>query len=254
MDTPPPVGQPPKKGLSGLAIAGIGCGALILVAFIAFVGLGMWGVSKVKEVAGEDWQKNPVKAGMMLALKMNPEIEIVSTDDAKGEVTIKNKKSGETITMSYDEAAKGKFEISTSKGERVTFDGSQAGQGAVRVRTNDGETVLGTAAASAPPSWVPVPEGLVSEKRGGMRVNNAQGESGLLAGEVPGTSQEAAAKYEAVLKSAGFETTKSSVAIGTGSTEIIDCKKDGGKTAVKVTVTQGDGKAAFSIHYSQQKQ
>ncbi len=129
MNTPPPVGQPPaKKGLSGLAIAGIGCGIIILVAIIAIFGLGMWGISKVKEVAGDDWQKNPVKAGMMIALKMNPNIEIVSTDDAKGEVTIKDKKSGETITMSYEDAAKGKIQIKNSKGEVIDL--NPAGGGA----------------------------------------------------------------------------------------------------------------------------
>lgn len=122
MDTPPPVGQPPKKGLSGLAIAGIGCGALILIAIIAFVGLGMWGVSKVKEVAGEDWEnmkKDPVKASMMIALKLNPAIEIVSTDDQKREVTFKIKQTGETVTLSYDEASKGNIQIKNSKGEVI---------------------------------------------------------------------------------------------------------------------------------------
>ena len=149
-----PNSSAPQKGLSGLAIAGIGCGALLLllIAMVAFIGLKA--VSKMKEVAGDDWRKNPAKTAALVAAKMNPEWDFVKVDDAKGEITVKVKKTGEEITMSYNEVAQGKFTMKNSNGE---------------------ETVFGTA-ASAPPAWVPAYPGAAAQGAG-MRTEKPTGVS-----------------------------------------------------------------------------
>ncbi|MDZ4289382.1 MAG: hypothetical protein U0984_15570, partial [Prosthecobacter sp.] len=146
---------PPKKGLSGLAIAGIGCGGLFLLACLGGGVLAMRACSKVKEMAG-DFQKNPAKAAATLMVKANPELELVSTNDAKGEITIKNKKTGEVTTMSFDEMSQGKFTVKDAKGNETTIDGSAVGQGRMTIKGPDGETVIGgSASETAPPAWIP---------------------------------------------------------------------------------------------------
>jgi hypothetical protein len=115
MDTPKP---PLRRKVSQVSlIAGIGCGGLVVLAIIAIFVLAGKACTKINEVAG-DFQKNPAKAAAMLALKFNPEVEVVSTDDTKNEITIRTKKDGETMTMSFEDVAKGKFTMTDSEAKR----------------------------------------------------------------------------------------------------------------------------------------
>lgn len=48
-------------------------------------------------------------ATLKLAVKLNPDLELVMTDEAKGEITIRDKKSGEVTTLSFDEMSMNKL-------------------------------------------------------------------------------------------------------------------------------------------------
>ena len=124
----------PKKGLSGLAIAGIGCGSLLVLVIAVFAFIGMKAMDKMKEVAGADWQKNPAKSAAMVAAKMNPDWDFVKADDAKGEITVKVKKTGEEITMAYNEVQQGKFTMKNSNGEETTIGGAATQGNRIKLR------------------------------------------------------------------------------------------------------------------------
>ncbi len=252
-EAPPPM-PAPKKGLSGLAIAGIGCGGLTLLGLLVMVLLGMKACNKLKDVAG-DFNANPVKAAAMMVLKLNPEVDIVKTDDAKGEITVRNKKSGEEVTLSFEEAADGKFSMKNAKGEVVSIDGSDAtGKGGIVMKGPDGEVVIGgtNAAAIAPPAWVPMYPNLKSQP-GGMRSES----NGVIAGAFAAESADAAAKvkefYESKLKEAGFDTNVTTTGTGGGEFIIVHGSKDDNKTQVSAVISSKDGKTGVMINYEEKK-
>ena len=105
----------------------------------------------------------------MLALKMNPDVEVLNTDDTKREVTFKLKSSGETTTISYEDFEKGKMKIKNSKGEEYTVDASKAETEGMVIKGPDGQIITGgNAAATAPPAWVPLYPGLALQEGGAL--------------------------------------------------------------------------------------
>ena len=101
-------GAAPKKGLSTGAKIAIGCGAVIVLGAIAMMLLLGWGVSKAKEYA-EEFEENPAKAVAETAVRVNPELDLVSTDDEAGTITFRNDRTGEeaTITLRTSPRASG---------------------------------------------------------------------------------------------------------------------------------------------------
>ncbi len=165
MAPPPPPATPPsaqpakKKGLSPLAWVGIGCGALALIALIA-VGVGVMYVGKkARDLAG-DFESNPAMAAAKLAVQLNPELEVVESDEQAGTLTIRNKETGEVMTFDLDEIQQGKLGVLTGEGEEATITFG-AGEGGVEIEAEqEGKPSRRGAAAGAGadeiPSWVPI--------------------------------------------------------------------------------------------------
>ena len=84
---------PAKKGLPVWAWVGIGCGALVVVVLIVVTVAGFLVANKVKDVAA-DFEKNPAMATARMIVKLNPDLEEVSTDDEEGTITVRNTKTG----------------------------------------------------------------------------------------------------------------------------------------------------------------
>ena len=213
----------PKKGLSGLAIAGIGCGALLVLIIAVFAFIGVKAMNKMKEVAGADWQKNPAKSAAMVAAKMNPEWDFVKADDAKGEITVKVKKTGEEITMSYNDVQQGKFTMKNSNGE---------------------ETVYGTA-ASAPPAWVPAYPGAAAQGAG-MRTEKPTGVSGTYMVQTKDAAAKVSEFFEAKLKADGFTTVATASA---GGAAVVNAKKEAEKRTVTVQISSDKNATQMVITY-----
>ncbi|CAN5810352.1 hypothetical protein BH11VER1_BH11VER1_03750 [soil metagenome] len=252
-EAPPPM-PAPKKGLSGLAIAGIGCGGLTLLVLLVMVLLGMKACSKLKEVAG-DFKANPEKAAAMMVLKFNPELDIINTDDAKGEITVRNKKSGEVVTLSFKDISEGKFSMKNAKGETVSIDGSDAaGKGGIVMKGPEGEVVIGgtDAKAIAPPAWVPMYPNLKSQP-GGMRSEKNGAIAGAFAAETTDAATAVKEFYEAKLKEAGFETNITTTGTGGGEFIIIHGTKDDDKSQVSAVISSKDGKTGVMINYEEKK-
>jgi hypothetical protein len=115
---PPQVPPLPKKGLSGPAWVGIGCGA-VMVLVIALVGvLGFFGVRKFKE-----FQANKELAVAEMIIATHPDLEKVSSDSGKGEITVRSK-SGEEYTVNYEEITQGRFSFKDASGNTTRLGGS----------------------------------------------------------------------------------------------------------------------------------
>ena len=247
--TPPPA---PKKGSSGLAIAGGGC-LVVIVILVLLVGFGLY---KLKGFL-TDFQKNPAKVTAMLVVKANPDLEIVNTNDATGEVTIHNKKTNETITTNFEELSKGKLTVKNAKGETTSYDASQADKKGVVVKSSDGsETVIGGSQVTKQlPAWVPLYDAL-KEQAGGVRTVTTEGVKGLYAGDTPDDFAKVKQFYLDKLNGSGFKVDEVNLpgAATTGrNTSIFTGKKDD-KYVVSVTLTTDNGETVVNVHYEGPKE
>lgn len=242
---PPPTGQPSyapppakKKGLPPLAWVGIGCGALILIGVIA-VGVGMWWVgNKAKDFAVE-LEANPAYAAAKMAIQVNPELELLESDDEAGTLTVRNKSTGEVVTFDLEEIQQGKLEIFTEGGEEtsVTF---SAGEGGLEVQSEEGgkssRLRIGGAAAEIP-SWVPVyPDTEPSSPFISESAEGTQGAFTLTTGDSP---DEVISWYTDEIGALGMEPQSSTFSTA-GSRGGMVAGTAGGRRLDATVASQGD--------------
>src|SRR5258706_1289977 len=109
--------QPPApKSKTWMYVLG-GCGVVLLIGVIAVAIFVYFVYKKADEVA-----KNPAMATAKMMVAMNPDLETVSTDEGKGTITVRDKKSGKVVTMNFDDVKNGKFSIKGDDDESVTFE------------------------------------------------------------------------------------------------------------------------------------
>ena len=232
-------------------MAGIGCGALTLVVLIAIGLIVMKLGQKAREFAG-DFKKNPAKAAAMLALRANPDLEVVNADDGKGEVTIKDKKTGEITTVSFSELAQGKLTMKNGKGEEVSIDASAAKDGKVTVKGPNGETVIGGSAAAPLPSWLPAYPGMKSES-GALNVSRADKKAGISISYTTDDPTKVKDFYEAQFKAAGFKTEAKLVNVGNFATGSVKAEKADTAQKVTIVITGESGKTSITANYEEPK-
>jgi hypothetical protein len=109
-----------KKGMSGWAWAGIGCGTILILGVIA-VGLGIGFCKKKVDEFNKDMQANPERKAAEMIIGLHPDYSVVSSNDAIKEMTIKEDKTGKEMTFSYQDIADGKFEMTTPDGQKVSI-------------------------------------------------------------------------------------------------------------------------------------
>jgi hypothetical protein len=100
MDNSPPLPPAQKKGLSGLAWLGIGCGGLILLAIVGFIAAVFVFGGKVRDFT-QAAQKNPTRAAASVMVTMGVG-EMVAEDDANKRYTVREKRTGKLMTFYWD--------------------------------------------------------------------------------------------------------------------------------------------------------
>jgi len=140
-----------RKGLGPLAWIAIGCGVLILIAFLV-MSAGLWFGGKMIKNVAEDFEEDPARSAAELIVKMNPELELVETDKDEGTITVRVKESGEVATFDYSQIKEGKLSFESSEG-KMTFDAEGADEGGVfTMETDEGTARLGAGEKAA---WIP---------------------------------------------------------------------------------------------------
>ena len=124
-----------KKGLSPVAWIAIGCGGILIVGMIAVAGLVGWGFFKARELV-EEFDGNPARAAAETMIKLNPELELIESDEDAGTVTFRNEKTGEVATLNFEDIAQGRFTVSTDEGE-FQVDGSGAAEGGAALQPGE---------------------------------------------------------------------------------------------------------------------
>jgi uncharacterized protein YneF (UPF0154 family) len=196
---------PAKKGIPVWAWIGIGCAAMVILVLIVVMVGGFFVARKVQDVAA-DFEANPAMATAKMIVKLNPELEEVSTDEDAGTITVRNTKTGEVITVNFEDIEDGKFSFTTDDGE-ISIDASEMDEGSLKVTNEEGEVVLSTGGAVSEdiPSWVPIYAGGEPTSRHTMKTEQEQ--TGGFEVETSASVKEVLDFYQGALKDDGYEVS-----------------------------------------------
>ncbi len=237
-----------KKGLPALAWVAIGCGVILLVVAIAVVAGGVFVAKKVKDVAG-DFEKNPALATARTIVRLNPELEEVAVDEDAGTITVREKKTGKELTVSFEDLKEGRISFTSSDGETMTLSGGEEG---VRVTDERGSTVFsaGAAGRDGAPDWVPVYPGTSSE--GGLTMRQQGRVSGSFSLATGDSPEKVLEYFRKALGDAGFEVRVNSYSEGSTTTGgVVYGQNEATKRTVTVMIGVEDGTTTGSVSYSE---
>lgn len=122
---PAPGAAAPQKKSPWLWIL-LGCGGLILLIVLLLVALFAFGLYKAKQ-AGLDpdlIRRNPAVAVVKMAIAANPNAELVSIDENRGIVTVRDKRTGKTVTLNFEDVKRGRISFEGEGGEKVAIGGA----------------------------------------------------------------------------------------------------------------------------------
>ncbi len=227
----PPAGYPgapaPKKKTSPIVWVLLVVGVIVLLFVLAVAGLGFFVVYKAKQ-AGIDpglWQKNPSLAAAKMIAASNPDAEVVRVDEGKGIVVIREKSTGKTFTMNFEDIKKGRITFSDDKGETMTVGGG----------------------AENLPSWVPVYSGVKPEVA--IAGQSGEGAGGTYSFTTRDSVPSVADFYKSALEKEGFTVNTGSEA----GLNTMTGKDEGTGRNVIVTITPASGETRVQVVYSTEK-
>lgn len=228
--SPPPMSSPHASpegsASSGKKFFAVGCGALVLVLFIA----GLIGYYKVKSLLG-DFLENPQRAMVEVIVRANPDLEMISHDTESGTATLRYLPDGSEITVSYDDLAQG----------RITWE------------TEDGRVVLGMQTnLNEHRSWATdlIPAG-ASEMVGLMIRESASEFAGMIQFQWNLSPEDALQAVQEKLQANGFEI--SSHQQEQGLSMLVGNDTANQRTASIMLVPEGSSKAVGTLQYEEQK-
>ncbi len=194
---------------------------LFVLGFIAVVGTGYFIARKIS--------RNPAAVAARLAAMANKNVDVVSEDDGAGTITLRDRQTGKTVTMTFDQAKGGKFSLS-AEGD----DGKTA-------------TMEFGASSGSLPSWVPSYPGSSPQFNITARgdTNDGSGEGGNFTFTTNDTSSRVLSFYQDKAKDMGMKVNLTSTAGDAGMVVATDedshrsltaiVGSDSGKTTVNVT-------------------
>jgi len=156
---------PPAKKSGGVWMWVIGgCLGIVLLGGLGFAVLGYFGYKAAQSTIA-DMEDRPTFAAAKLLVALNSEVELVDADEATQRITVREKSSGKTISITLDELKNGKISFSDQDGKESTLsiEGSEK-EGTFSLKTDDGTGSFSIKSGSdvALPSWIPMPEGEIT--------------------------------------------------------------------------------------------
>ena len=209
-NTPPPFPQPSQAPLPpgqkpNVLLWILGVILIVLLAISTMCGLGGYFLYRKAKSSGFDsalLQKNPAYAAAKITVTMAPGVEVLSSNDEKGTVTIRNKDDGKVVTFKFDPEKK-TMVILDENGKQATVKISGEGEkGALEVNSADGNFKLGAGADNELPAWVPAYPG--SSPTGTFSASNKEGRQGGYSFKTPDAPAKVLSYYQDQLKAAGF--------------------------------------------------
>ncbi|MEM7480193.1 MAG: hypothetical protein AAF481_03370 [Acidobacteriota bacterium] len=242
MNEPYPPGQQKKKGLHPLAWVAIGCAGLLIIAAILVTAGGIFVSKKVGDIAS-DFEDNPAMAAAQFIVRMDPNLELVESDEAAGTITIRNEKTGEVVTVNLEDVQEGRFGWTNEDGATTSFTMAEGSAGGMEVTTQNSDgttsemTLGGGADDSDIPYWVPRYPGAEVASAFATSTNNKV--SGIFAQRMNASLEEAEQYYTSELEDLGSTVERSTVSAG--GQKIINLKAQGNGRTLTVTLLRQNG-------------
>jgi len=231
---PPPPGvnvpAPPKKTNPLVWILGGLGGCLVLVVICVFV-IGLIVANKAKKagIDGDLFRRNPALAAAKIMVATNPDIEMVSVDEGKQEITVREKKTGKIYSMSFEDAKNGKFTMK-----------------------ENGKTTLTVGGTAKLPAWVPNYPG--SDPQGAFSASSAEGDSGTFTFKTKDDAEKVSKYYQESFATSGLKIA-SNVTSQSGSTSggMLSAQDESNKHTVAVIIGVEGGETTVAVTYATNK-
>lgn len=232
---PPGVAPAPRKTSPIVWVLAIVLGLFVL-GFIGVVGAGYFVVHKARQ-AGLDPAligRNPGLAMAKLITAVNPDAEVIRTDDSAGTITVRDRSTGKVMTFSFDDVRNGKFNM--------------------RVQGEDGKTAtveVGGANAKLP-SWVPSYPG--STAQGTFAVtgtsSDGSGEGGNFTFTTPDEASKVMTFYQDKTKELGM---KANLTTNTPDGGMLIASNEDNQRTLTVVIGKGSPGSTVNVTYAVKK-
>ena len=238
----PPVAPATATKTSPLVWVLAGCGGLIVIVALIFGVIAY----KARQFVSSA-QRNPAYATARLMAAANPDIEVLSTDEDRGTMTVRNKKTGETFTINLRDAAKGKF-VFEQNGKRAEINAQANGdKGSFEIKSSEGSMKFGTDGKT--PDWMPAYPG--ATQKGVFSSQTPKGLAGSYTFTATDSIEQVSRYYEDALKKAGLAVTTHSVQQnGATGMSVVSGEDTATKRKAVVTATPSQGGTSVSVTYS----
>jgi len=207
---PPP---PPQKKSNVVVWVIAGCGTFLVIGILAVFlgGYFVWNKAKEAGFDPELMEKKPALAVAKMMVAANPDVELVSVDDEKGVITVKDKKTGKILTVNLEDAQEGKITFKgDDKDDEVTLEAKGEGEtGSLEVKSKEGTTKIGAGAAANLPAWFPTYPG--AEIQGTFSAEGKDGAGGSFGFSTADSIERVLKFYDDALKEAGLKVTSNTV-------------------------------------------
>jgi hypothetical protein len=228
---PPPAPLPPPKKSNVLKWVLIGIAACFMLFVIAVVGLGLFVAQKAKQ-AGLDpdlIKRSPALAAAKMVVAANPDVEMVTADEGKQEMTVRDKKTGKVYTMSFEDAKNGKFTM-----------------------TENGKTTLTVGGKAKAPTWVPDYPG--SDPQGAFSAQGEDGAGGTFTFKTKDSSDKVIKYYQDQFKASGLTVTSNITSQnGLSAAGMLGAQDETRKHTVTVIVGVEGGETNVAVTYARNK-
>ncbi len=190
---------------------------LIVIGVVAVLFMGgcaacVWYLGSIASEVAADFEANPARAAAELAVRVNPDLELVSSDDDAGTITVRNTGSGEELTVDFSEIADGNFSFATEEGELSV----NAAEGTAVATAPDGTvTTFGRSTLDDLDDWIFLYPG--ADYAGGNVVVDTDGLSaGAFVLLTDDAGEDVFGYYEEQMRDAGYEVTSQTTGEGIG--------------------------------------
>ena len=218
---PMPMPSPARRGVSPIV--------WVIVAVFGIIFLGVAGVIFSGAMLLHRAGRNPAAALARAAALSNHNLEVVSQDDGSGTVTVRDRETGKTVTLNFNDAKEGKFHFSGTDDNGKTADFQIGGSAHV-------------------PGWVPVyPGASVQANFTGRDSNN---EGGNVTYTTPDDASKVNSFYQDKVKGLGMQTNMTT---NTSDGSMMVASDQDGHRSLTVVVGSSSGKTTINLTYGEKK-
>jgi len=208
----PPQPPPPPKKSNALLWVLVGVGGFFLLIALVVVG----GIAYVA--------RNPAIVMTKLITASNPNVEVLSVDKGSQQVILRDKKTGKTYNISFDDVKKGRFSM----------------------RGSDGHSSFSIGGNAKIPAWVPDYPG--SHPQASFSAQGDEGESGTFTFKTRDPETKVSGFYRDQFQSSGMHIASNTTSYGTGSVQVFE--DDAKKHSVTVVVGVDGSSTTVSLTYA----